>query len=169
MGQAFREEYIGTFGADFALKTMEKENLEIKFQIWDLASQPAWDSVRHIYYKGALGAILVFDITNPESFQNLNNWIDELWSNNGFGPTPLIILGNKIDLRESTQESVSSVEGDKFASLTSDRTIEHGFEIKYIETSALTGENVEKAFEGILKQLLEFSLTQEDFQRVLGK
>ena len=83
LGQGFQSTYLMTIGADFAVKstTINYNGIcySVKFQIWDLAGQPRFGTVRSVYYYGCLGALLVFDVTRPDTFTNLESWIDEIF------------------------------------------------------------------------------------------
>ena len=89
LGKGFSSNYMMTIGADFALKEATIREKSIKFQIWDLAGQPRFNSVRELYYRGSHGAMLVFDLTRRESFTNLYLWIDELLKNSGKSFIPI--------------------------------------------------------------------------------
>ena len=157
MGQSFLTTYKPTIGVDFALKDVSLGNgRTCKLQIWDLGSQQMFQTVRLSYYRSASGALLLFDVTNPKSCQNLSNWINEVWENNGFGIIPVILLGNKMDLRDSMENTVDSLFGERYAKELSDFTKKHGFQVKYLETSAKTGENVEKTFELLIGKIMAF-------------
>lgn len=156
MGKAFPTEYLMTIGADFATKSLEIGGRRVKFQIWDLAGQPRFEMVRELYYKGALGGLLVFDVTRPHSFENSTSWIKEVWGNNGKGRIPLVILGNKTDLRNKVPTSVRAKQAEQLAEELSKICASEGFSISYIETSAKTGENVETAFSALGKAVGDF-------------
>ena len=85
MGKEFTGDYVMTIGADFCIKTIDVSGKTFKFQIWDLAGQPRFDAVRDLYYSGCLGALVIFDLTRPDSYVHLTNWVQELWKNNGMG------------------------------------------------------------------------------------
>ncbi len=156
MGGFFDTNYMMTIGADFASKMINAEGRQIKFQIWDLAGQPRFSAVRKLYYRSAVGALILFDITAPESLQNIPNWVDELWKHNGSGAVPIILLGNKLDLRAKFDEAVTSDQGNAMAKQLSERTIEKGFDVSYLETSAKTGQNVYQAFEDLGLRIADF-------------
>lgn len=156
MGKPLPGDYLMTIGADFAVKTLEIRNKPIKFQIWDLAGQPRFESVREPYYRGTLGGLLVFAVTRPESFENTSSWIKEIWKNNGKGKIPLVLLGNKIDLRDSVQPSIHPVHGEALATEFSKLCSKAGFEVPYIETSAKTGENVDHAFRILGEAIVDY-------------
>ena len=99
MIKAFTGEYKKTLGVNVGLKTEDINGKKIRFQIWDLAGQPYYEQVQTPYYKGALGALAVFDVTRPETLNNMWDWVNKQWKNSGRGEIPIILLGNKIDLR----------------------------------------------------------------------
>ena len=103
LGKEFTSSYLMTIGADFAVQKTEVEGKEVKFQIWDLAGQERFNSVRSLYYQGSHGVLFVFDVTRPESIQRLaDGWIHELKKHIRGGPIPAVVLGNKTDLRDPT-------------------------------------------------------------------
>ncbi len=153
LGEAFQQSYSMTIGADFAVKRVNIDGEEIVAQIWDLAGQIRFQSVREVYYQGATGALLVFDITRSETFENIPNWITELLENNRNKIVPMVLIGNKGDLRQESPDAIpyeAAVEYSKELSKWSQ------FEIPYIETSALSGENVETGFAILLKNIDRF-------------
>lgn len=157
LGEGFKVQYDMTIGADFSVYKTEIDGHHIKFSIWDLAGQPRFKIIRERYYTGTLGALLLFDVTKRESFENLQTWIKEIWNFNGFGrPIPIIILGNKVDLRDQYPESISNEIVQRYCVKLSEQTKQYGFEIKYLETSAKTGLNVKEAFESLARVYLDY-------------
>ena len=153
MGDTFIANHLATIGADFsAKKIVIDEESEIEFQIWDLAGQPNFKSIRSRFYGGARGSICVIDLTNPQSLRNLPIWIDELFKHSGFGAVPLIIVGNKVDLEEERKISRINV-----MELMDKLREQVPFEMEYIETSAKTGENVQEVFFSFATQLKNIS------------
>ncbi|MHA2297040.1 MAG: Rab family GTPase [Candidatus Hodarchaeales archaeon] len=147
LGRGFKSQYLQTIGADFALKEIEIKSNNVKFQIWDLAGQQRFQNVRSVYYTGALAALLLFDITRRDSFNNLDSWIKEIWEHNGKGIIPIVVLGNKFDLRDESPDCVDKKEALKFCKQLSKKTKEKNFQVDYLNTSAKTGLNVDKAFQ----------------------
>jgi small GTP-binding protein len=157
MGQGYRAEHLQTIGADFAAKDTELEHNQalrtVTFQIWDLAGQQRFQSVRSRFFHGSMAGICVFDITREDSFKSLRVWIEELWRQNGKGVVPIIVLGNKSDLR--SRSSVSNKRAEEYCKKLSATTSPHGFEVVYVETSAKTGDNVDQAFELIGQKIID--------------
>jgi len=146
LGFGFKSRYSMTIGADFAVKR-EKENI---IQIWDLAGQARFKTVREVYYQNAVGAIVIFDVTKRKTFQSVPKWLKELLTHNKNKIIPIILVGNKIDLRQST--SVQQEEGIKYAEKLSKWA---NLDIPYIETSAKTDLNVNKVFATLLKNMIK--------------
>ncbi|MFW9905849.1 MAG: Rab family GTPase [Candidatus Thorarchaeota archaeon] len=160
LGEGFKVDYQMTIGADLAAKTSDivyAGGKQIKYLIWDLAGQPRFENVRKIYYSSAVGALVVFDMTRPESFQNIVKWMNELWRNNGRGPVPLIVLGNKTDLCSVGMPCVSESKAQTFVSRLSQVSERYrGFKIYFLQTSAKTGEHIDKAFELLGESIIDF-------------
>ncbi|MFX0117277.1 MAG: Rab family GTPase [Candidatus Hodarchaeota archaeon] len=156
LGKGFKANYLITIGADFALANKRIGETNVKFQIWDLAGQSRFGDIRPIYYKKALGGLVVFDCTRPSSFKNLDSWIEECWTHNGQGEIPLVILGNKSDLKAKEANYVTNEQAQLFAEQISQKTEPFGFKVPYLETSAKTALNVERAFESLGLMVLKF-------------
>ena len=134
----FNLESKATIGVEFATKCISSKNKVIKAQIWDTAGQERLRAITSSYYKGAMGALLVFDISKKQTFDNLDRWLNEI---RAFTKPEvcIILVGNKSDLaymREVPQEDAI-----KYATQQ---------KISYFETSALAATNVEKVFEELL-------------------
>ena len=159
LGKEFSTGYVMTIGADFAIKQSEVEtptgSKAVKFQIWDLAGQPRFSSVRSLYYRGSHGGLLLFDLTRRDSLHKLSTWVDELFRNSGKGNVPLAVIGNKVDLRdESEEDTVSSDEAREFIKSLEDHK-DISYSIPYLETSAKTGQNVDEAFSLLAKNIID--------------
>ncbi len=158
LGYGFPIQYLPTLGAEFSVKNEIIGGEEISFQIWDLAGQPVFETIRKTYYRGARGAFIVCDVSNLESVMNIHNWKDELWRNNGSGPIPFVILGNKIDLRSTGRYCVPDQTLQGIAKeITTTGDIKH-FNVTYLPTSAKTGENITKAFKQLGRQVASHSM-----------
>ncbi|GAA0151545.1 small GTPase [Lithospermum erythrorhizon] len=123
-----------TIGVEFGARMIAIENRQIKLQIWDTAGQEAFRSITRSYYRGAAGALLVYDITRRESFDHLVSWLEDARKTANPNMT-IVLVGNKCDLAH--RRAVSTEEGEQFAK-------EHG--LIFMEASARNGQNVEEAF-----------------------
>ena len=130
----FRYQHELTIGVEFGAKTIDINGKSIKIQIWDTAGQEAFQAITRTYYKGAIGALLVYDITRRETFTHATKWLDDVRTNSSKNVT-VILIGNKKDLEDKRQ--VSYEEGEAFAK-------ENG--LMFLETSAKTAYNVVEAF-----------------------
>ncbi|MFX0083183.1 MAG: GTP-binding protein [Candidatus Hodarchaeota archaeon] len=134
----FTEDYKMTIGVDFHVKTINIDSnqgpIRAKLQIWDTGGQERFSSIRPMYYRGSLGALLIFDLTNSASFEHLPQWIEEVRTNVKT-EIPLLLVGNKSDLVD--QRAVSLSEINNFT---------RDFNLYYMETSAKTGEGVGDCF-----------------------
>ncbi len=154
MGQGFRSEYLNTVGADFAYFSEKVGETLYKYAIWDLAGQPKFTNVRPLFYQGAFGALVVFDVTRPETLENLDFWIEELVRNTRTEGVPMIIVANKMDLYEEGV-SVSKEQAMNYVKKLRSR-FSGEFQIGYIETSAKTGMNIKEAFATLRDYIIEW-------------
>ena len=123
--EKYTENRLATIGVDFKSQIMQIENNRVKVLIWDTAGQERFKNIASQYYNGGDGAILVFDITNKSTFERISYWLDELNQKKDLKELALVLVGNKIDLKDNSQ--VSSEEAQSFAKQNN---------IKYFETSA---------------------------------
>ena len=130
----FREQHEITIGVEFESKTIEINGKLIKIQIWDTAGHEAFQSITRTYYKGAVGALLVYDITRRDTFIHLLKWLSEV-KENASKEITIILIGNKNDLED--QRQVKYEEGESFAKENN---------LLFLETSAKTAKNIAEAF-----------------------
>lgn len=123
-----------TIGVEFGARMIDIEQKQIKLQIWDTAGQESFRSITRSYYRGAAGALLVYDITRRETFNHLTRWLEEARQNANANMV-ILLVGNKLDMEQ--YRAVSYEEGAKFAE-------ENG--LIFLEASAKTAKNVEEAF-----------------------
>ncbi|MCK4972591.1 MAG: GTP-binding protein [Candidatus Heimdallarchaeota archaeon] len=152
LGETFEGSYSLTLGSDFATKTMNVGDLNICMIIWDLAGQPRFKAVREGFYRGTRGALLVFDLTRKNTYENIPRWIIELLKNNKMKKVPMILIGNKSDLRGSLYKTIPSEYGENYAK---ELSLWSGFDVPYIETSAKFNDNVDQTFETLIKQIIK--------------
>ena len=133
-----------TSGANFLTKTVQLKNITIKYFIWDTAGQERYNALARIYYRGARAAIVVYDITNSESFRKAQTWIKEL-ENQADSNICIALVGNKLDLvtNQSTR-AVSYEEAKQYAD-------EMG--LLFMETSAKTSNSIDNVFTNITKEI----------------
>ncbi|ETO27178.1 hypothetical protein RFI_09954 [Reticulomyxa filosa] len=139
---SFDDNYISTVGVDFRFRTVTLDKKLVKLQIWDTAGQERFRQITSAYYRGAHGVILVYDITQKSTFEHVQDWLDEVHRCAGSNVTKLVV-GNKADLVEHRE--VEETSAQSYAERVSS---------SFIETSAKTAANVDKAFLTIAKQLV---------------
>jgi len=135
-----------TIGVDFATKTINVDGKVVKAAVWDTAGQEIYRAIVSAYYRGAVGALLVYDITRRETFEHVQEWLDELRAAADQNIS-IILVGNKCDLAEAdpSKRKVTAEEAREWAET-------HGLKAA-VETSAKTGESVEEAFVDCAKEI----------------
>ncbi|KAJ1734271.1 ras GTPase [Coemansia sp. RSA 2049] len=139
----YTESYISTIGVDFKIRTIELDGKTVKLQIWDTAGQERFRTITSSYYRGAHGIIVVYDVTDGETFSNVKQWLQEIDRYASEGVNKLLV-GNKSDLEDKRKVDVT--EAKDFADSLS---------ISFLETSAKDSTNVEKAFMTMAGQIKE--------------
>ncbi len=147
LGGGFRKDYIKTIGADFATAEIPLSDGQIcTFSVWDIAGQKEFERMRQTFYTGAAGAFILYDVTRPKTFKNVSNWVTELvLYYQSLEYFPIVLIGNKIDLREETK-TVSPAEGKELAKNISMEYYKRKWTVPFLETSAKTGDRVKRAF-----------------------
>ncbi|KAI0956633.1 GTP-binding protein of the rab [Taiwanofungus camphoratus] len=138
---AFTDSYLSTIGVDFKIRTIELEGKTVKLQIWDTAGQERFRTIAAAYYRGAHGIVVVYDVTDNESFENVKGWLHEI-ERYASETVKKLLIGNKSDLVERKVVAYSAAK--EFAD---------GLSIPFVETSAKTSTNVEEAFLTMSKQI----------------
>ncbi|KAI3975358.1 hypothetical protein MKX01_022120 [Papaver californicum] len=130
-----------TIGVEFQTRTLVIQHKSVKAQIWDTAGQERYRAVTSAYYRGAVGAMLVYDITKRQSFDHIPRWLEEL-RGHADKNIVIILIGNKCDLE--SQRAVPTEDAKEFAQKEG---------LFFLETSALEGSNVETAFSTVLTEI----------------
>ena len=159
----FIEEYRNTIGVEFGAKNIDIDNKSYRIQIWDTAGQECFKSITRAYYKNSVCAIVVYDITCIDSFNNISAWIEDC---KNYSPKNvyIVLVGNKCDLEDKRQ--IPTEKGQEIADK---------YGIAFFETSAKTGENVVKIFEESVKVIAKridsdfYDFTDEDCGIIKGK
>ena len=141
----FKEDYIATVGLDYYSKNEILNNKTIHIKIWDTAGQERYKALTQGFFRNAQGVMVVYDVSNSESFENLKYWISSIQKNIDSKKIsiPVIILGNKIDVGEDRE--IKTEDAEKFAEEN---------KYKYFETSAKTGEGIDDAVRELVNQVL---------------
>ncbi|KAG0227507.1 GTP-binding protein of the rab [Actinomortierella wolfii] len=137
----YTESYISTIGVDFKIRTIELEGKTVKLQIWDTAGQERFRTITSSYYRGAHGIIVVYDVTDQDTFANVKQWLAEIDRYACEGVNKLLV-GNKSDL--TNKKMVEYTVAKEFADQLG---------IPFLETSAKSATNVEQAFMTMAKQI----------------
>ena len=159
MGENFTGQYLSTIGADMSTKTIKttvnSNSIDLKFQIWDLAGQQRFQQVRGVFYNGSQGGLLIYDVTRIETAENLFSWLSEIKKHIPNKNIPLILIGNKVDLRSQFSTVLTEKQGKTIANIISEKYTNNQSEVPYFETSAKTGHNVDLAFNTLANILVQ--------------
>ena len=142
----YSTKYNSTVGVDFTLKIMKRGNESVRLQLWDIAGQDRFGTIARVYYRDAHGALLVYDVTQKKTFENVIKWkreIDEKVELDDGSPIPVLLLGNKCDL-EASEVDTSAL--DQFC-------IDHNF-VSWMETSAKADTNVQAMADRIVDAII---------------
>lgn len=149
MYDSFDNTYQATIGIDFLSKTMYLEDRTIRLQLWDTAGQERFRSLIPSYIRDSAAAVVVYDITNVNSFQQTTKWIDDVRTERG-SDVIIMLVGNKTDLADKRQVSIE--EGERKAK---------ELNVMFIETSAKAGYNVKQLFRRVAAALPGMESTQD--------
>ncbi|CAI8026535.1 Ras-related protein Rab-8B [Geodia barretti] len=150
----FRENFLSTIGVDFKTKTVELNDKKYKLQVWDTAGQERYNTIRKGFYRGAKGVVIVYDITNPDSFSHISKWIHDISANcaDGNDKPVLMILGNKCDLDDERRihtETASQAAQE--------------FDTIFAEVSARTGRGIDEAFDELVDRMVRLHEQRDSF------
>ena len=139
----WNDTFVPTIGVDFKIKTFDIDEKKIKMQIWDTAGQERFKNIIASYYRGAHGILLIYDVTDKDSFKNLSNWLIEI-EKNASKNVLKVLIGNKSDLEDKRVITIN--QGKEFADT---------YGLKFLETSAKKNVNVNEAFETLGRELMQ--------------
>jgi len=151
---SFTPSFITTIGIDFKIRTIELEGKKIKLQIWDTAGQERFRTITTAYYRGAMGILLVYDVTDDKSFANMGNWIRNI-EQHASENVNKILIGNKCDLVD--KKVIDTARG---------KALSDQYGIKFLETSAKNSINVEEAFTELAREIKKrlIDTAEQNFQ-----
>ena len=140
----FLDMHMATIGLDYRLKTLILDDHKIvKIQLWDTAGQDKFRAITRNYYKGARGIILIYDVTNVKSYENIKKWINEIKEEIS-EKVSIVLVANKID--NTAERKISKEQGEKLA---------NDYEVAFFETSAKTGEGVNESVLYLVQKIVE--------------
>eukprot|EP00811_Abedinium_folium_P037265 NODE_9897_length_1391_cov_41.418513.p2 GENE.NODE_9897_length_1391_cov_41.418513~~NODE_9897_length_1391_cov_41.418513.p2 ORF type:complete len:203 (+),score=50.68 NODE_9897_length_1391_cov_41.418513:179-787(+) len=137
----YTESYISTIGVDFKIRTLDQDGKTIKLQIWDTAGQERFRTITSSYYRGAHGIIVVYDVTDRDSFEHVKHWLQEIDRYAAEGVNKLLV-GNKSDLQSK-----------KVVSYDEAKELADSLGVHFMETSAKNAHNVEQAFHQMTREI----------------
>ena len=145
VNNSFKNNYLVTIGMDIRIKKLEINNYDVNVTINDTAGQERFRSITKMVYKGADGILVGFDLTDLDSFNQVNYWIEQIEANNSKDyPISLLLFGNKCDIKESIAVKDNDIE-----------SLKKQYNLEYFSTSAKDGTNVKSAFEFLIKKILK--------------
>ncbi|KAI5954834.1 SEC4 [Candida theae] len=130
----FNPSFITTIGIDFKIRTIESKGKKIKLQVWDTAGQERFRTITTAYYRGAMGIVIIYDVTDSRSFENVENWFQTV-SQHANEDAQIFLVGNKCD--DDVNRQVSKEQGEDLASK---------LHVPFLEASAKSNENVDAIF-----------------------
>lgn len=136
VNEKFEEDYIATMGVNITLKDFILEDITIQLMLWDIGGAEKWINLRTMFYRGSSGVIVVYDVTRPATFLNITHYLQDL-ENITQKKVPFILIGNKKDLENLR----------KILPENAENLMKTSNAVAFFETSAKTGENVERVFQ----------------------
>lgn len=148
-----KKNYMPTIGADFSLKSLDIGDESYQLLIWDIAGGEKFENVRDVYFQGAFGALLVFDLTRKDSFDDLISWVESIEGSTLSKGVPLILLGNKKDLAPTElNQDMSNKEIEELMTMLNER-YKNQFTIHYFDTSIISGLNIDRSFITLISEI----------------
>ncbi|MHA1667045.1 MAG: Rab family GTPase [Candidatus Heimdallarchaeaceae archaeon] len=134
----------------------EIDGKEVILQVFDIPGRELTAKNRSKHYKNAVGAIIFFDISRPDSFRHAPFWIEELMNYNGYGKVPIVLLGNKADLRESSERTLNDIDARQFIFRLNRTTKNQNVESHYFEISAKNPKGIPIIIDTLIRSILQF-------------
>ena len=160
----FTDDFLPTIGIDFKVRHTVINDRKVKLQVWDTAGQEKFRTITKAYYRGAQGMLLVFDVTNWDSFDKVRNWMTSIQENTT-DPVTIYLVGNKCDVPfpKGEEEEEEGKQERPVRRITQEKAQElaREFNVEYFETSARDGTNVESTFLRLAGAVLEKMPAQE--------
>jgi len=155
----FSANYKSTIGVDFALKVIRwDDKSEVRLQLWDIAGQERFGNMTRVYYKEAVGAMVVFDATRPATFEAVTKWKSDIDAKVTLppndSPIPVVLLANKCDLPDASEFLKNKPQMDQFC-------VDNGF-IGWFETSAKDNVNIDKAAKFLVQAILDTDVSRKE-------
>lgn len=142
-GKSFKKSYKATVGVDIHTRAFKYDDLRVRLQVWDLGGQARFRKILPSYFRGSKGSFLVFDLTRRESLKSIPDWMEKI--ENRADASTGILVGNKADLK-----SLRSIDREEAEDMRDQISVN-----KYIETSAKTNQNIDKAFQSLVKAIVQ--------------
>jgi len=149
----FTDSFLSTIGIDAKSKIVTIENTKLRLQIWDTAGQERFRTLTSAYFRGAMGILLVYDVTSDTSFINIKNWLENI-VRNAVNDVCIVIVGNKSDASMEERCITSACGKERAEEMT----------YKFYETSAKSGENVTQVFMDLALQIMQQKKSKENRQ-----
>lgn len=155
--QQFQDSHISTIGVDFKLRTIQVDNTRVKLQVWDTAGQEKFRVITKAYYRNAAGILIVYDVTNSESFVNTKRWIEEVKANCGDDGVAIVLVGNKCDAP------------NKVIDLKDQEDYANAMRLKFFETSAKENINIDTVFIELTRMILDKQNKNKQMDKIFSK
>jgi len=150
----FTADYKETIGTNILRKTIELKEMTINMTLWDIAGQERWTDMRHVYYQGSSGCIMVYDVSRPITFKHIEEyWYPDFRNFCKEEKVPVILIANKNDVPAKLKR-VDSYEGTELGGKVN--------AFRFLETSALTGQNVDEAFKALAEVLVSKEIEKQE-------
>ena len=146
----FHDVFISTIGIDFRNKTLDVLGRKVKVRIWDTAGQERFKTLTGKFYRGSHGILMLYDMTNRESFTNVDKWMQQIKDNIGDTNPCIVLVANKTDLEDARK--ITKAEGQRLA---------RKYNIQYFETSARTDTGVNEAFQALAEAVVKKYIDEE--------